>query len=178
LPELGRVAPPCHIDLPSRLWQRSPVFSLRETRDTAESLENPGRFTRWTAPAQGPPRVHTASARSREDPRVSVGHGRERRASSPVRFRRTPEFAAIPRLVAGHERAGVSTLSPRSRIEGYGASRGASEARAVFGRESQRGVGSMTRAQPGGMAENWSGTVRARTASSRNRVSTVCSCPA
>jgi len=44
LPELGRVAPPCHIDLPSRLWQRSPVISLHETQGTAEPPGKPGRF--------------------------------------------------------------------------------------------------------------------------------------
>jgi len=44
-PELRRVTPSCHLNLLSPRWQRTPVFSLRQSRGTPESPEFPGRFT-------------------------------------------------------------------------------------------------------------------------------------
>jgi predicted methyltransferase len=74
-------------------WQRPgevvATLELGPGSQVADVGSGSGYFTRplsrWTALAQGPPRVHYAWARSREDPRTSATRSRERRASSPVR---------------------------------------------------------------------------------------------
>jgi hypothetical protein len=84
----------------------SPIRISREAPSGAAGVLGTDRFlrrgvSRWTAPAQGPPRTRSASARSREGPRASVGRSRERRASSPVRPATRPEFGRHRRLCRG-----------------------------------------------------------------------------
>jgi hypothetical protein len=70
-------------------------------------------------------RVHPGSTPPRQD-RAKIPELRRRAAASgevqvPSAPPRRPNYASVGRFVAGHERAGVSTLSPRSRIERPGA---------------------------------------------------------